>query len=293
MHWRDSLRRDAEGLPLLAHQTRVLSERYVELLLHDTQTLFLLILQAPLIVLLLGVSFPAADVVFAPNLHGSGRSALAVLFILVAAAIFFGASNAGKEIVKERAILRRERLVNLRLVPYVLSKGAVLGVVGLAQSALLVGFCLLLGLLPLENGPGLPVALTLMLGLTALAGASMGLCLSAMAPSADFAASMVPVILLPQLLFCGVLVAPDVWLHYPPGAWMAHITVASWAFELAGHLTNLQDVLGRQGATTLASEYAPAFAAAGWLPHVVVLAAFTAFFLVATVVALKLSPHGP
>src|SRR5206468_656244 len=136
---------------------------------------------------------------------GSGRAMLMVLFVLVAAAIFFGTSNASKELVKERAIFRRERLVNLHLLPYLLSKLCVLSAIGVAQSVLLVGLCALGGRLPEGAPPHMLGALAAVLSLTYVAGTGLGLLLSAVAPNPDFATSMVPLILLPQLMFSGVL----------------------------------------------------------------------------------------
>ncbi len=46
----------------------------------------------------------------------------APIFFLVVAAVWFGTSNAAREIVSERAIYMRERMVNLRLFNYVFSK---------------------------------------------------------------------------------------------------------------------------------------------------------------------------
>ena len=44
------------------------------------------------------------------------------MFFVVVSCVWFGTSNAAREIVTERAIYLRERMVNLRLFNYVLSK---------------------------------------------------------------------------------------------------------------------------------------------------------------------------
>src|SRR4030095_1913174 len=43
------------------------------------------------------------------------------IFFLVVAAVWFGTSNAAREVVSERAIYMRERMVNLKLGNYVMS----------------------------------------------------------------------------------------------------------------------------------------------------------------------------
>src|SRR5207245_11656795 len=69
---------------------------------------------------------------------GSGGDAQKILFIMAFAAVLFGCINGSREIVKEAAIYRRERAVNLGIIPYMFSKIVVLGMLCLFQSAVLV-----------------------------------------------------------------------------------------------------------------------------------------------------------
>src|SRR5207249_2514970 len=62
-----------------------------------------------------------------------------ILFIMAFSAVMFGCINAAREIVKEAPIYRRERAVNLGILPYMFSKIAVLSLLCLLQSAILVG----------------------------------------------------------------------------------------------------------------------------------------------------------
>ncbi|HEV3002951.1 MAG TPA: FHA domain-containing protein, partial [Pirellulales bacterium] len=66
-----------------------------------------------------------------------------VFFLLVISALWFGCSNAAQQLVKERPIYRRERLVNLRIDAYLASKFLPLAAVGGLQSALMLGLVLL------------------------------------------------------------------------------------------------------------------------------------------------------
>lgn len=61
-----------------------------------------------------------------------------VLFLMAFSAIMFGCINAIREFVKKAPIYRRERTVNLGILPYMLSKIAVLGLLCLLQSLILV-----------------------------------------------------------------------------------------------------------------------------------------------------------
>jgi hypothetical protein len=67
------------------------------------------------------------------------RDTPALYFVLCLAALWFGCVNACCEIVKESAILERERLFGLRPREYVLSKVWVLASLGAAQVILLQG----------------------------------------------------------------------------------------------------------------------------------------------------------
>jgi ABC-type multidrug transport system ATPase subunit/pSer/pThr/pTyr-binding forkhead associated (FHA) protein len=135
---------------------------------------------------------------------GDAINAQRALFIIAFVAVLFGCINGTREIVKEATIYKRERTVNLGLVPYVLSKIVILGILALFQS-----FCLLIIVQlfePLQQGiiftPILETYITL--ALTALAGLMVGLAASAFAANEDSANSLLPFLLIPQVVFAGV-----------------------------------------------------------------------------------------
>ncbi len=140
---------------------------------------------------------------------GSGADAQEILFIMDFAAVFFGCINGAGAIVKEVAIYRRERAVNLGLVPYLFSKIIVLGMLCLLQSAVLVFFVNLKA--PLQPGVLLPPVLEvyITLALTSLAGLMLGLMVSATAPNNDRALSIIPIIMVAQVIFAGVIFSLD------------------------------------------------------------------------------------
>ncbi len=136
---------------------------------------------------------------------GSGGDAQKILFIMAFAAVMFGCINGAREIVKEAAIYRRERTVNLGIMPYMFSKIAVLGTLCLLQSAVLVLF---IGLrAPMQHSVLLPPLLEIYvtLALTSIAGLMVGLTVSAIAPNNDRAMSFIPIILIPQVIFSGII----------------------------------------------------------------------------------------
>ena len=135
----------------------------------------------------------------------SGFDAQKYLFIMAFAAMFFGCLNGSREIVKEAPIYRRERTVNLGISPYMFSKIVVLGVLCLLQSAILV--LAVNWVAPIQQGIFLPAPLEIYItmALTSLAGLVTGLTISAIVPTNDRAVSLVPIILIPQVIFSGLL----------------------------------------------------------------------------------------
>ena len=125
-------------------------------------------------------------------------------FVLALSSVWFGCINACREVVKERAIVERERMFGLSLPAYVASKLGVLAVVGLVQVVLLQGaveWSISL------RGPYLLETLALWLG--CLAGTALGLLVSAVATRQERAVGVVPLLLLPQILFSEFAVPDD------------------------------------------------------------------------------------
>jgi len=149
---------------------------------------------------------------------GSGLNAQRAFFLIAFIAVLFGVLNGTRAIVKEVSIYRRERAVNLGIVPYVLSKILVLGVFALFQSAVLLLIVEIFE--PLQQSIFLPVLLEvyISLALTAVAGLMLGLTASAFAPNEDSANSLLPFILIPQLVFAGVEIALKDWILQIPAA---------------------------------------------------------------------------
>jgi ABC-type multidrug transport system ATPase subunit/pSer/pThr/pTyr-binding forkhead associated (FHA) protein len=170
-------------------QWLTLTQRYLEMKLKDRRNTLLLLAQAPIIAAILAL------------ITGSNLNDPKTIFIGAIIAIWFGANNAVREIVSEVPIYTRERLVNLKIPSYVLSKFVVLSGIGLIQCALFVVILIALGCL--SGGDFL--SLTLILYFTLLAGVSMGLLFSAVVNSSEKAMSVLPLILIPQLLLGGFL----------------------------------------------------------------------------------------
>lgn len=170
-------------------QWLTLTQRFLEIKLKDFRNTLLLLAQAPIVAFILAFITDST-----PN---DGRT----IFIAAVIAIWLGANNAIREIVSETAVYTRERLVNLKIPSYVLSKFAILSLIGLIQCFL---FVLILTLFSRFEWTDFTM-LTLILYLSLLAGAAIGLFFSALVSSTEKAMSILPLILIPQLLLSGFL----------------------------------------------------------------------------------------
>ena len=122
-----------------------------------------------------------------------------VLFFAYIATLWFGCGNAAQEIVKELPMFRRERLIGLGRHGYLLAKFLSLARITIVQSLLLYGVMQLstwgIGGAVEWQIPGLILA--------ACAAVGIGLAISAWAKSVLQAVMVVPLVLIPQILFSG------------------------------------------------------------------------------------------
>jgi hypothetical protein len=148
------------------------------------------------------------------------------MFFVVVSCVWFGTSNAAREIVTERAIYLRERMVNLNLLNYVMSKYVLLSLVCVAQCAMLLGIVFFW--LGFEGGP-----LAFLMELAAMVAVAMnatalGLLLSTVVQSAEAAMALTPIALIPQVVLGGLMVPMTTNPILKP---LMYVMPARWGFE--------------------------------------------------------------
>lgn len=150
----------------------------------------------------------------------------AALFFVVVSCVWFGTSNSAREIVTERAIYMRERMVNLSLFNYVFSKYIVLSLICVLQCTMLLGIVFFT--LGFHGGPGAFLAeLGIMVGVSMNATA-LGLLLSTMVSSAEAAMALTPIALIPQVVLGGLMVPMTTNPMLKP---LMYVMPARWGFE--------------------------------------------------------------
>jgi energy-coupling factor transporter ATP-binding protein EcfA2 len=200
-------------------QLGVLTSRYLRTLTRDARNAALLVAQAPIIAGLIGLSllYGASDLSFTKPRN-------TILFLLALTAVWFGCSNAIREVVKERAIYLRERMVNLGLLPYLASKLGVLSLLALVQCVVLLLVLDLWFVLP-----GNPLLLLLGMLAVSVVGILLGLGVSCLAATADRAMTLLPILLIPQVLFTIPAVQMD--MKGPAGV-VARAMPTWWGYDL-------------------------------------------------------------
>lgn len=177
-----------------------LCRRYLTIKLKDRVGTLILLIQAPIVAVLLNLVFVQEAAGVASRVEHTPLA----LYLLIISAIWFGCSNAAREIVGEQAIYRRERMVNLSIPAYVGSKFAVLGFLCLVQCVALLS----LTYIPLDF-QGSPLMHLVVLWICSLAGVATGLLLSALVRTSEAAIALVPILLIPQVVLGGAIMPID------------------------------------------------------------------------------------
>ncbi len=213
-------------------QWAALTSRYTRVLAKDKFNLFILFAQAPILALL----------VFLVMDNDSPRDF--AYFSLSLCAIWFGTSVTARELVRERQIYKRERMVSLGIFPYIKSKLFVLGSVVFMQCFLLwlpLKFFDLTGLMSMP-GSWLGIPQFGIMLLTATVGIALGLFISAIVRTSEMATSLIPLILIPQIIFSGLIGVP-----FGISRVIGLATPAAWSYDSMKRHSTL-DTLKPEGA---------------------------------------------
>jgi len=242
--WRVRAAERWAGGSVARDQALVLMQRYAEIhLWRDCGNLRLMLAGTPLVALLLRLVAVAHT--FTPRQFFATEQLLTMLSLAV---IFFGTMPAAQELVKERALSLHERAAGLRVVPYILSKMAVLSAVCTAQAAAVLA--IVAPTAPEMPRQGLlmatPHELVVTLTLTGWGAVAAGLLVSALVGTKERAMTAVAVVLLAQMLLDGVTARLD-----GVADWASRLTIARWSVGALGSTARLD---GLQAATGRAAD---------------------------------------
>ena len=199
----------------------------------DLMNSIILLAQAPVIGILVAMVLgdKASEKPTQENWMESTTAGATAIFMMAMSALWFGASNAVREIVGEWAVYRRERMVNLGIPAYVASKFTILGALCAIQCFALLTI--------VSFSCGLKAGFVesyLIVFLTALIGVGIGLVLSSIAKTSEVAIAALPIILL-ALFILGGMIQP---VNRMNGLmrFASSFDPARWAFEALVSLDN-------------------------------------------------------
>ncbi|MEJ2485943.1 MAG: ABC transporter permease, partial [Anaerolineales bacterium] len=243
------------GLREFFRQFLVLTQRSIKVLFSEPVTLMLMLLLLPitgilqLIIgsedILTGNLAILADPVSAAASMTESYVPFArmntFIFVMGLEAVLTGLFVPSNDLVKERSIYLRERMVNLRVLPYLLSKGAVYSVFVVVQ--------VFLYLVILSFGIDFPVnglymsgvlELFITLYLTMMAGIAFGLIISAVSRSTEMAIYILTMMLFFQFFFSGTVFDLRENSFEP----MSYLTTTRWSLTALGVTIDMEEIVG-------------------------------------------------
>lgn len=208
------------GLIDLIRQFIVLVQRSLSVLLSDPVTLVLMLLLLPLtgtLQLVIGskdvltgnLSILANPIAAAKTLvenYAPYAKTNTFVFVMGLEAVLTGLFVPSNDLVKERSVYLRERMVNLKVLPYLMSKAFIYSIFVMIQ-VLLYMLILSFGVKFPEHGLYLPGVLEIFitLFLTMMAGITFGFIISAVSRSTEMAIYLLTMLLFFQFFFAGTV----------------------------------------------------------------------------------------
>jgi ABC-type multidrug transport system ATPase subunit len=267
----------------LLSQALVLTQRNFEILVRNRLTLAILAGAPVMVIAMFAILFRSGAFALADP---SPQAAVMILFWVAFGGFFFGLTYGLLQICTEFSIYHRERLVNLRVGPYVLSKMAVLVPLMVIVVVLMIGVLRALDRLPAASFTATYIPLTITLLLDGLAAIALGLLSSAAVSRPEQATLVLPMLCFPQVLFSGAILPVPVMA--PVGKLISFAMSDRWAFEALGKSLDLDRLFARGNSPlgpALLREYEDTFSG-GVLVDWLVMAGMTVLFLALTCLVL-------
>lgn len=210
-------------------QALVYFKRDIHSKLANRQYVLVNLLEAPVLALIMAtfLRYRQSDLGYVFRLNDNIPQ---FLFISVIVALFLGLTVAAEEIIRDRKILQREKFLSLSRASYLSSKVSILFLISAVQTLLFMWVAsAVLGF------NGMFLAHWLVLFSTACFANVLGLNVSASFNSAKVIYIIIPVLIIPQLLFSGIIVRFDKlhpWFASEKSVpWIGNIMASRWAYE--------------------------------------------------------------
>ncbi len=220
-------------IPGKTKQSQIFFIRDIKSKLTNTQYMLITLFEAPLLAGILAFFMKyfvttlkgEADYVFYES-----ENIPQYIFISVIVALFIGLTTSAEEIIGNLKILKREKFLNLSKGSFLFSKISIMFMISAIQTI----FYVLVGNTVLDIS-GMTFAYWMILFSTSCFANLLGLNISATFNSVKVIYILIPILIIPQLLFSGILVSFDKLnpmfaskSHVP---WIGNVMASRWAYE--------------------------------------------------------------
>ena len=195
----------------------------------NKQYLWVNLLEAPALAMLLAgfMRFALADTEYT---FRASENVPPFLFISVIVALFLGLSVSAEEILRDRTLLKREQFLQVKWHNFVHAKLAVVATVSVVHS---LGFVLVShAILDIH---GFVMTHTMVLFAVAFFGNVLGLLISALFKTAKVIYIVIPLLVIPQIIFGGAIIRFERFNHAFTQAdavpWFGNVMASRWGFE--------------------------------------------------------------
>jgi ABC-type multidrug transport system ATPase subunit len=262
-------------------QLRVLVARYARLLSRDRRNVALLIGQAPILGLLNAALFSSG--LFDRGARSHPGEVIQLLFLDTIIAIWMGAVASSREVIKERPVFERESAIGVGLPAYVLSKIVVLAGVVALQVALYAAVAF--ALRPLNEPVDAYLQLVALLFACGFVALLMGLLVSAVVSSEDQSMSLIPLVIIPQLLFAGTVVPLERMAE--PIKSISRLFFSQWGLRGVGHAVDVNGRIAESAGFARISGFGSHFFTLSLVQTLMALGVFGLVFLAGLTVVLR------
>jgi len=205
--------------------------RNLRIKIRNKTNLLITFLEAPLLALIIGFILRLAPTVEGYSYYKNINMGIHI-FVSIIVFIFLGLSNSIEEILDERKMLLREKLMNLKISYYLLSKIITLSIF----SAIQVGLYYLVTSLVLDMN-GVTFLTMFYYFLASAIGFSIGLMTSSFLKDNKSIINIMPLILIPQIIFGGAIIEYEKMnrsltiMHQSPIPEVVQVIPTRWLFE--------------------------------------------------------------
>ena len=238
-------------------QLKTLISRDIKLQSRDVTSLALNAVTAPLAAVMISIAANNRTIFedYSSLSESQYPDALRILFVVVCSTIWVGLSTSLQTIVKERPIFIRERAFNLLPEAYLLSKTVVMIGQAIIQSILVAASVVFLFDAP-KDVDNWFVSLCLIFFSTLVAIGSQALFVSSLVRNSQQASSIAPLLLIPQLVFGGVL-----FILSSGSEGIYSVISSRWSMLAIGAVSQITDLIpgGQDGINLIpgAEDYEP------------------------------------